>query len=118
MEHNEDLARLEQFVEKLIDSHNQLKNENSEIQAQLQAKEQEINELQEAINNLQEDRSVMHTRVSGLLGRIDDWEKNFDGDGAGQDTDPEAGKRQSPPRKKGSSLFNVKAGHSPESALR
>ena len=38
MEHNEDLARLEQFVEKLLDSHNQLKNENSEINEQLRAK--------------------------------------------------------------------------------
>ena len=38
MEHNEDMARLEQFVEKLIDSHNQLKNENSEISFLLQAK--------------------------------------------------------------------------------
>ena len=30
MEQNEDLARLEQFVEKLIDSHNELKNENDD----------------------------------------------------------------------------------------
>ena len=44
MEQNEDLARLEQFVERLIDSYNQLKNVNSDINALLLEKEQEIEE--------------------------------------------------------------------------
>ena len=39
MENNEDLARLEQFVEKLIGSHNQLKKEKDEmVKVKLQAK--------------------------------------------------------------------------------
>ena len=38
MEHNEDLARLEQFVEKLVHSHNQLKKEKNEIMVQMQEK--------------------------------------------------------------------------------
>ena len=42
MEHNEDLARLEQFVEKLVGSHNQLKKEKNEILVQVQEKQQEI----------------------------------------------------------------------------
>jgi chromosome segregation ATPase len=119
MEHNEDLARLEQFVEKLIGSHNQLTDENSEIHAQLQAKEQEITELQEVIKNLQEDRNVMHNRVSGLIDKIDDWEKDLDQDGSGQDSEAGKGKRQGLSKKKSSSpLFNVKTGHSSESSLR
>jgi len=116
MEQNEDLARLEKFVEKLIDSHNQLKNESSEINAQLQAKQQEISELQEIIKNLQEDRSVMHNRVTGLIDRIDVWEKAFDQEGPVQKSDSEDDKTQSL-SKKSSSLFNVTAGQSPESAL-
>ena len=117
MEHNEDLVRLEQFVEKLITSHNQLKNKNSEINAQLQAKQQEIAELQEMIKNLQEDRSVMHNRVTGLLDRIDDWEKAFDQEGSGQNSGSGNGEPQSLSNKS-SSLFNVAEEQPSGSALR
>jgi FtsZ-binding cell division protein ZapB len=117
MEHNEDFARLEQFVEKLLDSHNQLKNENNEINALLQAKQQEITELQEMIKNLQEDRSVMHDRVTGLIGRIDEWEKNLDQEGAGQNRRSGTGAARDG-SKKSSSLFNAAAEKSPETAVR
>jgi len=116
MKQNEDLARLEQFVEKLIDSHNQLQNENSEIYAQLQAKQQEITELQEMIKNLQEDRSVMHNRVTGLIDRIDEWEKTFDGEEPAQNKRSGIGEPQNL-TKKSSSLFNVTAEQSSESAV-
>jgi predicted nuclease with TOPRIM domain len=112
MEQNLDLARLEQFVEKLIESHNQLKNENNEMQVQLKAKQQEISELHEKMKNLQEDRSVMHDRVTGLIGRIDEWEKNFEQDEPEKNTD--SGDNLT---KKSSPLFNVTSGQSPESAL-
>ena len=117
MEQNEDLARLEQFVEKLIDSHNELKNENDEINALLQAKHEEITELQEMVKNLQEDRSVMHNRVTGLIDRIDDWEKTFEQEDPAQDSGSGAGKKQRRD-KKSSSLFNVKAEQSSKPALR
>jgi len=117
MEHNEDFARLEQFVEKLLYSHNQLKNEKNEMLAQLQAKQEEINELREMIKNLQEDRNVMHDRVTGLIGRIDEWEKSIDQEEAGQNSRPEQeGSRK--PAKKSSSLFNAAAGQSSGTALR
>ncbi|KPK29230.1 MAG: hypothetical protein AMK70_16265 [Nitrospira bacterium SG8_35_1] len=74
MEYNEDFARLEQFVERLIDSYNQLKNVNSDINALLLEKEQEIVDLQEKVKDLQDDRNVMLNRVSGLIERIDEWE--------------------------------------------
>ena len=117
MEHNEDLARLEQFVEKLIESHNQLKNENSEINAQLHTKLQEIDELQETIKNLQADRSVMHNRVTGLIDRIDAWEKTFDQEEPGKKIDSADSEVPNPP-KKSSSLFKVTAEQSSEPALR
>ena len=117
MEYNEDLARLEQFVEKLIGSHNQLKNENLEINAQLQAKQQEISELQEMIKNLQEDRSVMHNRVTGLIERIDGWEKAFEQEDTGQKNDSGNNETKNL-SKKSSSLFKVSADQSSETALR
>ena len=116
MEQNEDLARLEQFVDKLIGSHEKLKNENSEIKAQLQAKQQEIDELQEKIKNLQEDRSIMHNRVIGLIGRIDEWEKAFGDEEPGKNSSSGDAKAQNL-SKKSSPLFKVAAEQSPESAL-
>lgn len=114
MEQNEDLARLEQFVEKLIDNHNQLKRENGEMHAQLQAKVQEIAELQEKMKNLQEDRGVMHNRVSGLIERIEKWEKAIDVDDPGSNSVKDGTQNLT---KKTSSLFNVTAEQSPESAV-
>jgi predicted nuclease with TOPRIM domain len=107
MEHNDDLARLEQFVEKLIGSHNQLKNEKSEMLAQLQKKEQEIADLQDKLKTLQEDRSVMHNQVTGLIDRIGEWEKILDqeteagpNNGSGEEQTQEIAKETS-------TLFNV-----------
>ncbi len=116
MEQNEDLARLEQFVDKLIGSHDQLKNENSEINAQLQAKQQEIDELREQIKKLQEDRSIMHNRVIGLIDRIDEWEKAFGDDEPVKNIDSGDAKVQNM-GKKSSALFKVATEQSPESTL-
>ena len=118
MEYNEDFARLEQFVERLIDSYNQLKNVNSDINALLLEKEQEIIDLQEKVKDLQDDRNVMLNRVSGLIERIDGWEKKLDQEGSEQNSnlaDTETQKKQS---KKSSSLIKGNAGQSPGSALR
>ena len=116
MEHNEDLTRLEQFVEKLVESHNQLKNENTEINSQLQAKQQEITELQEVLKNLQEDRNIMHNRVTGLIDRIDEWEKVIDQKESGPNSDS-VGTKKKNLSKKSSSLFKVTTEQSSESAL-
>jgi len=118
MEYKEDFARLEQFVEKLIDSYNQLKNENSEINAQLLARQQEIDDLQEMIKSLEDERSVMRNRVSGLIDRIDEWEKNFEQEGSGQNTDSAGAGTQKKSSKKSSALFKATAEHPSESVLR
>jgi chromosome segregation ATPase len=116
MEHNEDLTRLEKFVEKLIESHNQLKNVNSGINEQLQAKQQEITELQEMIKNLQDDRNVMHKRVTGLIDRIDEWEKVIDQKESGQSSNSVDAEKQNL-SKKTSSLFKVTPEQSSDTAL-
>ena len=115
MENSEDLGRLEQFVERLLASHNQLKSENHEIKALLQQKEQEILELKEMKKGLQEDRSVMHDRVSGLIDRIDEWEKVFESAGTGQDDSPGSSQAQNVTQES-SPLFNVGAEQSPDTA--
>jgi len=106
MEHNEDLARLEQFVERLVGNHNQLKKEKNELTAQLQEKQQEIIELQKTVKGLQEDRGVMHNQVTGLIDRIGEWEKILDNEGTAQNSDSGEGQARSL-SKESSSLFNV-----------
>ncbi len=106
MENNEDLARLEQFVDKLIGSHNQLKKEKDEMMAQMQEKQQEIAELQEMVKSLQEDRSVMHNQVTGLIDRIGEWEKVFDQEDPGQSSKSENEQTQNL-SEESPSLFNV-----------
>ena len=116
MEQNQDLARLEQFVEKLIENHNKLKNENNEMHLKLQANQMEIAELQEKLKNLQEDRNVMHDRVTGLIDRIDEWEKNFEPDDSAKNTDS-GDNGGGNVTKKSSPLFKMTSGQSSESAM-
>lgn len=106
MEHNEDLARLEQFLEKLINNHNQLKKEKSELLSQLQEKQQEIAELQETVSSLREDRSTMHNQVTGLIDRIGEWERILDQENTVQNDNPGEDQTRDMP-KESSTLFNV-----------
>ena len=116
MEHGVDLGRLEQFVERLLASHDQLKSENDEIKTLLLQKEQEIAELKEMNKGLQEDRSDMHDRVSGLIDRIDEWEEVLGTAETGQTDGSTSGKSQKI-TKESSPLFNVGAEQSPDPAM-
>ena len=116
MEHGEDLERLEQFVERLLASHDQLKSENNQIKALMQQKEQEIAELNEMNKGLQEDRNVMHDRVTGLIDRIDEWEEVLGTAENGQAEGSTSGRAKNV-TKESSPLFNVGAEQSPDPAM-
>ena len=76
MDHGEELARLEQFVDKLLTNYNVLKKECAGLQNRLQEKEKENIELLEQVDSLRSDKSDMHSRVTSLIGKIEDWEKS------------------------------------------
>ena len=116
MEHDVDLGRLEQFVERLLASHDQLKSENNQIKALMQQKEQEIAELNEMNKGLQEDRNVMHDRVTGLIDRIDEWEEVLGTAENGQAEGSTSGRAKNV-TKESSPLFNVGAEQSPDPAM-
>ena len=116
MDNGEDLGRLEQFVERLLASHNQLKSENHETKMLLQQKEQEIAELKEMNKDLQENRSVMHDRVTGLIDRIDEWEKVL-GNAETAQAEGSTGDQSQNATKESSPLFNVGTEHSPDPAM-
>ena len=106
MEQNENLERLEQFVEKLIENHNQLKKEKNELTAQLHEKQQEIIGLQETVKCLQEDKGEIHNQVTGLIDKIGEWEKVLEAEEATPNSDSGEGQAQKV-SKGSSSLFNV-----------
>jgi regulator of replication initiation timing len=76
MVYEEEFGRLEQFVEKLIDSYNELKAENGSLRQQLAETEQQNLQNKDLVSNLQNDRTIMHKRVTHLIGKIDEWEKS------------------------------------------
>jgi len=76
MDHEEELVRLEQIVEKLLESYNVLKSDCANLQQRLQAKEKENKTLLEQVQSLSSDKSTMHNRVTGLIGKIEAWEES------------------------------------------
>ena len=76
MVYEEEFARLEQFVERLIVSYNELKAENSSLQERLAETEQQNRQNKDLVNNLQNDRALMLERVTHLISKVDEWEKS------------------------------------------
>jgi len=74
--HEEAMVRLEAVVEKLLAGYNGLKQEKLELEARLRQKEFEVEELQEVVATLKQEKTVVHKRVSGLLDSIEEWERN------------------------------------------
>ncbi len=103
-----DLIKLESVVTSLMGRYNALKQEKNELDAQLEAKEEKIDELNEQINSLADEKSDVHGRVSSLLGSIEEWEQNLDvdqQDSSGSDTS--AGEDVNSEGKSESKLFQV-----------
>ncbi|MDU9047811.1 MAG: cell division protein ZapB [Candidatus Electrothrix sp. Rat3] len=71
---NAEFVRLEQLVDTLIDNYSSLKNTFRGLEERLRESEDECEFLKMELAELQEQRSEVGRRVSGLLGRIEQWE--------------------------------------------
>jgi FtsZ-binding cell division protein ZapB len=71
---NEEFVRLEQLVDTLIDSYDELKGKYRVLKENFKESEEERELLKMELAELQEQRSEVAQRVSGLLGRIEQWE--------------------------------------------
>ena len=96
MEQVDDLQRLEEAVQKLMDALNNSGRDKAEMESLLLAKDQEISELKEQVKTLRDERELVHQRVSGLIDSIDQMQKQVAGP---QQTDQEAAEM------KGNTLF-------------
>ena len=79
MENNAELAKLEQFVDKLITKYQKLKEEFHAMQTTLQERDAECADLKEQVSELSSERVVVGEKVSGLIGRIEQWEAEQEG---------------------------------------
>ncbi len=76
MGHAEELGKLEKYIEKILVSHNSLKKECENLKEKLHKRDTDCSELHESLESLHEERKSMRDRVSGLIGKIEDWEKS------------------------------------------
>jgi chromosome segregation ATPase len=74
MNKNEELVRLEEFVDSLLNKYNGLKGQYHSLEVTLASRDEEISELKADIAELKDERTDVGSRVSGLLGRIEQWE--------------------------------------------
>jgi predicted nuclease with TOPRIM domain len=80
MENTAELVRLEEFVDKLLTKYNNLKSEYHALQDTLRERDAECADLKNTVFNLSTERSEVGNRVTGLIGRIEQWESEHDAD--------------------------------------
>lgn len=78
MENNNELARLEHFVDKLLGKYKGLQESYRQLEAKFVARDAECRQLKEQIEELRNERHQIGERVAGLLDRIEQWETECD----------------------------------------
>ena len=73
---NEEFVRLEQLIDTLIDNYSSLQDTFRVLEEKFRNSEEERELLKMELGELQEQRSEVGRRVSGLLGRIEQWESD------------------------------------------
>lgn len=74
MNNNEELVRLEQFVDNLLTKYRKLQETYRALETKLVERDTECTKLKETVSELRSERSEVGNRVAGLLERIERWE--------------------------------------------
>lgn len=72
------LQKLEQFVEKLLQKFNQLKAENTKLELELKERSELIEEMQGNLDSKDSERSEIRSRVNKLVEQFEEWELGLD----------------------------------------
>lgn len=80
MSQDNELRRLEQFVEKLLARFNDLREENSKLQEDLGQRQEEIEALRLSLSARDEERSEITQRVGRMVEQIEEWEAALGGE--------------------------------------
>lgn len=68
------LAKLEGFVSTLLEKYNDLQGNNKKLTERLQRRNASIESLEGEIASMEAERGEISNRVSGLIGKIEEWE--------------------------------------------
>ena len=88
IEENE-LARLEGFVSTLLGKFNVLQAEKADLTERLKKREATIETLQDDLASMKNERGDISSRVSSLIGKIEEWESES---GVSQESDESSDK--------------------------
>jgi|GEM_PF-845086 chromosome segregation ATPase len=66
--------RLEKYVSKLLEKHEQLLDKHAQLQRRVQQREDEIQELKGKVSSADSERGDMSNRIKGLIDQIEEWE--------------------------------------------
>ncbi len=99
MSQDNELRRLEQFVEKLLARFNDLRAEKAQLEELLATREGEIADLRASLAAREEERSEISDRVGRIVEQIEEWEAGLSGVGADVTEDDDSAALEEPPPK-------------------
>lgn len=100
MEHESEIKRLEDIVERLLEGYTGLKAEIKKKEQQVQAQQHENDQLRQQIEAMESERGDLGGRVSTLIDRIEIWESELEvTEYDSADTDDLTGELESVPEK-------------------
>ncbi len=73
-----ELIRLEQYIERLLSGYAELKKEKQNIETRLVELQTENEKYKQELDSLDSDRGLMRDRVNSLIGQIEQWEKELE----------------------------------------
>jgi len=78
MEHESEIKRLEDIVERLLEGYTELKTEIKKKEQEIQAQQYENDQLRQQIEAMESERGDLGGRVSTLIDRIEIWESELE----------------------------------------
>ncbi|MFN2352910.1 MAG: hypothetical protein ABR512_00105 [Desulfopila sp.] len=70
--------RLEKYVGKLLEKHEQLLDKHAQLQRRVQQREDEIEDLKGKLGSADSERGNISRRIKGLIDQIEEWQSSLD----------------------------------------
>lgn len=77
MSQDNELRRLEQFVERLLVRFSELRTEKARLQQELHEREMQVEDLRNTLSSKEMERSEISQRVNKIVAQIEEWESGF-----------------------------------------
>ncbi|MDH3347404.1 MAG: cell division protein ZapB [Desulfobulbaceae bacterium] len=77
MENNNEMERLESFIDKILENNKSLKARHEELEDNYLQLQGEFEEIEGEVKRLRGERGQVEERVSGLIRRIEQWQNEY-----------------------------------------